>query len=58
MQFREPISPQNSVDVGGESKSIVEKLAEKVKKPFVREEEVKSPELVAAEEVLQDKGML
>lgn len=58
MQFQEPISPQNSSDVSKGSKSTAEKLREKIKKPFVKEKEVKSPELVAAEEALQDKGML
>lgn len=37
---------------------MAEKVKEKVKKPFVKEEEVKSPELEAAKEVLQKKGMV
>ncbi|KAF2849365.1 hypothetical protein T440DRAFT_135181 [Plenodomus tracheiphilus IPT5] len=58
-QFQEPISPPPSNDVSGDSKSTAEKVKEKVKKPFVKEEdEVKPPELEAAEEVLQDKGMI
>lgn len=63
----EPISPQTSQTTQGSvkteqgSKSTTEKIKEKVKEPFVKDkqaERVKSPELAAAEEVLEGKGMI
>ncbi|KAI8939576.1 hypothetical protein NX059_003339 [Plenodomus lindquistii] len=51
-QFQEPMSPPVSNDVSDGSKLTTNK------KPLDKGDDVKSPELEAAEEVLQDKGLV
>lgn len=53
----EPIPPQASNNPSSGHKSTTEKIKEKVKKPFASEDEVRSPELEAAVEVIEKKGM-
>ncbi|KAL6707331.1 hypothetical protein ACN47E_004110 [Coniothyrium glycines] len=58
-QFQEPIQSQAAASSGSAGKSTTEKIKDVVKRPFVKEEEVKKiPELEATREVIEAKGLV